>query len=100
MKPLSPFVRAVVRDGLTLAGCLLLLIHGSLLAVAGVLGYGEGWKAWAMPVTGIAMVTLAARMAQVRLAREFHIKRAGHSRRAWTRHRSGQRQTMPSDQKS
>lgn len=85
MRRLPPAVRAVVRDGLTLAGCLLLVINGGLFTVAGVLGYGAGWKAWAMPVTGVVMLILAARMAQVRLAQEKRIRRAGHTRRAWAR---------------
>jgi hypothetical protein len=85
MGHLPPVVRAVVRDGLTLAGCLLLLINGGLYAAAGLLGYGAGWKAWAMPVTGLVMILLAARMIQVRLAREGRIRKAGHTRRAWTR---------------
>lgn len=85
MRRFPPVVRAGVRDGFTLAGCLLLVILGGLTTVAGVMGCGAGWKAWAMPVTGILMILVAARMAQVRYARENRIRRAGHTRRVWAR---------------
>lgn len=85
MRRFPPEVRAGVRDGLTLAGCVLLVILGSLYTASGLMGYGAGWKAWAMPITGILMIFGAARMALVRLARERRIRRGGHTRRAWAR---------------
>ena len=46
-------VRAAARDGFTSLGCLLLLFNGSLALLASAYGFGEGWKAWAMPITRI-----------------------------------------------
>ena len=76
--------RAVLRDGLIAAGCLLLVLHGSLMLLAAAFGYADGWKAWAMPLTGVAFYLLAARMVQVRVGRERRIRRAGHRRAAWS----------------
>lgn len=44
MKPFPPVVRAGVRDGLALAGCLLLVTLGSLYTVSGVMGYGAAGR--------------------------------------------------------
>lgn len=76
-------LRAAARDGFTSLGCLLLLFNGSLALLAAAYGFGEGWKAWAMPMTGAAMLLMAARMVQVRIYREMRLRRAGHLRASW-----------------
>ena len=75
--------KAIFRDGLTALGCLLLTFNGSAFLLASVLGLGEGWKVWTMPVTGVVLWLLAIRMVQVRVGRELRIRRAGHRRKAW-----------------
>jgi len=77
-------VRAVIRDGLTALGCLLLIFNGSAFLLASVFGFGEGWKVWAMPLTGAALWLIAVRMVQVRISRELRIRRAGHRRAPWS----------------
>lgn len=76
-----------MRDGLTVLGCLLLTFNGSAFLLSSVFGFGEGWKAWALPVTGVALWLLAIRMVQVRVGRELRIRRAGHRRAAWSNRR-------------
>ena len=76
-------LRAAARDGLMLLGCLLLLFNGSLALLASVYGFAEGWKAWAMPVTGAVMLLVATRMVYLRIHREIRIRRAGHLRVSW-----------------
>ncbi|HEY0599791.1 hypothetical protein [Brevundimonas sp.] len=72
-----------MRDGLTVLGFLLLTFTGSAFLLASAFGYGEGWKVWAMPVTGAVLWLLAVRMVQVRVNRELRIRRARHRRSAW-----------------
>lgn len=80
-------IRAILRDGLTALGCLLLIFNGSAFLLASAYGFGEGWKVWAMPLTGAALWLLALRMLQVRIGRELRIRRAGHRRSAWATRR-------------
>ena len=77
-------IRAFIRDGLTVVGCLLLTFNGSAFLLASAFGFGEGWKVWAMPLTGVALWLIAVRMVQVRIGRELRIRRAGHRRAAWS----------------
>lgn len=80
-------IGAIIRDGLTALGCLLLIFNGSALLLASVSGFGEGWKVWAIPVAGVALWLLAIRLAQVRIGRELRIRSAGHRRAAWSHRR-------------
>ena len=75
--------KAIIREGLTAVGCLLLVFNGSVQLLASESGFGEGWKVWAMPVIGVLLWALAVRMIQVRVSRELRIRRAGHRRAAW-----------------
>ena len=80
-------IGAIVRDGLTAVGSLLLAFNGSALLLAWVSDFGEGWKVWGLPVTAVALWLLALRMVQVRVGQELRIRRAGHRRAAWANRR-------------